>query len=142
MLRVNLNSVSVLAKDERRVILKEIKFDVEAGQVYTILGKNGSGKTTLIKSLTALLPDDQYEVSGSVFLNGTNLLSTTNEDLRAIRKKNIRYVLQDIANSLDPLKKLKYYFSLAEVETENIEKQLKYFLLPPYNKLCRLHSYD
>jgi ABC-type glutathione transport system ATPase component len=142
MLSVDLNSVSVLDEDEKRTILKDIKFDVQSGQVYTILGKNGSGKSTLIKSLTALLPQEQYEVSGNVIFNGTNLLSTTQENLRAIRKNNIRYVLQDVSNSLDPLKKLKYYFNLSAAETENIEKQLKYFLLPSFKRLSVLHSYE
>ena len=142
MLSVDLNSVSIRDENERRIILKEIKFDVQAGRVYTILGKNGSGKSTLIKSLTALLPQEQYEVSGNVFFNGTNLLITKNETLRTIRKNNIRYVLQDVSDSLDPLKKLKYYFNLSATEAENIEKQLKYFLLPSYTKLCGLHSYE
>lgn len=142
MLNVDLNSVSVLDEDERRVILKEIQFEVQAGSVYTILGKNGSGKSTLIKSLTALLPQEQYAIYGNVFFNDMNLLKTNKDTLRKIRKNNIRYVLQDVANSLDPLKKLKYYFNLSNTETEVIENQLKYFLLPTYKKLCGLHSYE
>ena len=142
MLNVDINSVSVLNENKRRIILKEIKFELREGKVYTILGKNGSGKSTLIKSLTSLLPEELYKVEGKVFFNGLNLLSTTHENLRAIRKKNIRYVLQDVANSLDPLKKLSYYFNLAETDSKQIEDYLNYFLLPSYKKLFTLHPYE
>jgi ABC-type glutathione transport system ATPase component len=142
MLIADINSVSILDEEKSRTILKDIKFDVEKGNTYTILGKNGSGKSTLIKSLTALLPSDHYEVRGKVLFNGTDLLNISADELREFRKNNIRYVLQDVANSLDPLKKIKYYFDLSEVKTEQIEEQLNYFLLPEYKKLSVLHSYE
>ena len=55
MLSVDINSVSILDNESQRNVLKNIRFNIEVGKVYTILGKNGSGKSTLIKSLTALL---------------------------------------------------------------------------------------
>jgi ABC-type glutathione transport system ATPase component len=142
MLNVNIISVSVRNEKERRIILKEIKFELLAGKIYTILGKNGSGKSTLIKSLSSLLPDELYEVNGKVIFNGTDILNTTQENLRKIRKENIRYVLQDVANSLDPLKKLKYYFDLTNTDSAQMENYLGYFLLPSYKKLAGLHSYE
>ena len=69
MLSVDINSVSILDEENRRMILRDIKFDIEGGKVYTILGKNGSGKSTLIKSLTALFPQTEYEVKGNVIFD-------------------------------------------------------------------------
>jgi peptide/nickel transport system ATP-binding protein len=142
MLNADINSVAIIDEESRRIILQKIKFDVEKGKIYTILGKNGSGKSTLIKSLTGLLPIAQYEIKGKVFFNGTDLLDTSQEKLREIRKNKIRYVFQDVANSLDPLKKLKYYFHLSEAKVGQIEEQLNFFLLPDYKKLSGLHSYE
>ena len=135
MLNADINSVSVIDDESSRTILQNINFGIEKGKVYTILGKNGSGKSTLIKALTDLLPATQFEVRGKVFfytigINKTDLLDTSAEKLREIRKNNIRYVFQDVANSLDPLKKLKYYFDLSNVKPEQIEEQLNFFLLP------------
>lgn len=142
MLNADINSVSILDEEIRQTILKDIKFAIEKGKVYTILGKNGSGKSTLIKSLTALLPVANYEVKGNVFFEGSNLLNSSEDKLREIRKNNIRYVFQDAANSFDPLKKIKYYFDLSNISPLKIEELLFFFLLPNYKKLASLHSYE
>jgi ABC-type glutathione transport system ATPase component len=142
MLSVDINSVSILDEGSHRPLLTDIKFDIRRGKVYTILGKNGSGKSTLIKSLTALLPNDEYNTTGKVFFNETNLLNCSEEKLREIRKHNIRYVFQDAVNSFDPLKKIKYYFDISNISPLKIEELLLFFLLPPYKKLSILHSYE
>ncbi|MCU0365423.1 MAG: ATP-binding cassette domain-containing protein [Ignavibacteriaceae bacterium] len=142
MLSVDINLVSLLDEDKRKTILQHIKFDIGKGKVYTILGKNGSGKSTLIRSLTSLLPTDLYEVKGKALFEGTDLLQTSEEKLREIRKNNIRYVFQDAANSFDPLKNIKYYFDLSNISPLKIEELLLYFLLPDYKKLSKLHSYE
>jgi len=142
MLNVDLNSVSLLDEEKRKTILQNIKFDIEKGKVYTILGKNGSGKSTLIKSLTVLLPFELYKINGKVLFNDIDLLNTTEEILQGIRKNNIRYVFQDAANSFDPLKKIKYYFDLTNISPLKIEELLLFFLLPSYKKLSGLHSYE
>jgi len=142
MLSVDINSVSLLDEDKRKTILQNIKFDIEKGKVYTILGKNGSGKSTLIKSLTVLLPSELYEVNGKVLFDDVDLLNTANEILTGVRKNNIRYVFQDAANSFDPLKKISYYFDLSNISPLKIEELLLFFLLPTYKKLSGLHSYE
>jgi ABC-type glutathione transport system ATPase component len=152
MLNVDITSVSVLTEIEKKILLQNIKFDLEKSKIYTILGKNGSGKSTLIKSLTALLPAYQYEVKGKVIFsaiggsasggNAINLINAAEGQLREIRKNNIRYVFQDVANSLDPLKKMKYYFDISEANSELIEEQLNFFLLPGYKKISSLYSYE
>jgi len=142
MLSVDINSVSISEDEKRRTILSDIGFNIRAGKIYTILGKNGSGKSTLIKSLTALLPAQEYASSGKVYFNDTDLLTCSREKLSEIRKHNIRYVFQDAANSLDPLKKIKYYFDLTNVSPLKIEELLLFFLLPPYKKISNLYSYE
>ena len=142
MLSVDINSVSILDEENKRTIIKDIKFDIEGGKVYSILGKNGSGKSTLIKSLTALLPTTNYSIEGKVIFNRTDIFNSSEEKLREIRRNNIRYVFQDAANSLDPLKKIKYYFDLSNISPLKIEELLLFFLLPAYKKLSGLHSYE
>ncbi|MBE0572659.1 MAG: ABC transporter ATP-binding protein [Ignavibacteriaceae bacterium] len=142
MLTVDINSISIIDEVISRTILKDIKFDVDKGKVYTILGKNGSGKSTLIKSITSLLPPDIYEVNGEVQFDDIDLLNSSEEKLREIRKKHIRYVFQDAANSFDPLKKIKYYFDLSNISPLKIEELLLFFLLPTFKKLSGLHSYE
>jgi ABC-type dipeptide/oligopeptide/nickel transport system ATPase component len=70
------------------------------------------------------------------------LFKTDEGKLREIRKNSIRYVFQDAANSLDPLKRIKYYFDLSEKAITLIDEHLNYFQLPEYKKISHLHSYE
>jgi zinc transport system ATP-binding protein len=38
------------------VILRDVGFEVRAGEIVTLIGPNGSGKTTLLKALLGLMP--------------------------------------------------------------------------------------
>lgn len=51
------------------LVLKDISFTVEQGELFGILGPNGSGKTTLLKMLSGILPLKQ----GEIFIMGKRL---------------------------------------------------------------------
>ena len=125
-----------------RTVLQDIQFELNPGEIYTILGKNGSGKSTLIKSLTKLLDLRMYSTEGSVFWKDENIFLMNEADLLELRRKKIKYVLQDLNFNFDPLKKLKYYFEKSGLNKENISEQLKYYLLPEYEIISGLHSYE
>jgi ABC-type glutathione transport system ATPase component len=142
MLNVDIDTINLLSGSSEKLLLKNLKFEIGSKSIYNILGKNGSGKTTLIKSLTGLLPQNQYEVKGKVEFYKNDLLNTAPEVLRSIRKEKIRYVFQDAINSFDPLRKFEYYFNNSEATRIDIEEQLQYFLLPGYDNISKLYPYE
>jgi putative ABC transport system ATP-binding protein len=72
-------------------VLKNVTFDVEKGQTFSIVGPSGSGKTTLL-GLCAGLDDPN---AGSVELCGYDL-NTLNEDERAeLRNKEVGFIFQN-----------------------------------------------
>ena len=141
MLNVLLNNVSV-TKDKERVILKDIAFELDGGNIYTILGKNGTGKSTLLKSLTGLLDNRFYSIIGKVIYNDKDILSLKEDELQNIKKNEIKYVFQDPVNSFDHLKKFKYYFNLFTKEGKEVDKLLDFFLLPDSKKLFKMYPYE
>ena len=73
--------------EANREILRDLNFEVEAGQKITIVGPSGSGKSTLM-SLMLRLYDP---VRGSILIDGQDLREYTLESLRS----QISVVLQD-----------------------------------------------
>ena len=62
-------------------VLKDVSFSLEEGQVLAIIGSSGSGKTTLLRCLNFLEAPD----SGEIYVNGKQLLSQSEEDIRQNR---------------------------------------------------------
>jgi peptide/nickel transport system ATP-binding protein len=142
MLSVSIDEIKFKGMNSERLLLENIRFALEAGKIFTILGKNGSGKSTLVKSITGLLDRRFYIVAGEVIFEGENILKMPVEKLLSIRRNKIKYVFQDAANSFDSLKRLKYYFSKSEAEQKERESLLEYFLLPGSDELSRLYPYE
>lgn len=142
MLNVNIQNISVLSDDSFRNLVSDVSFNLPSNSVYTILGNNGSGKSTLIKSFTGLLDSRFYNITGRVNWSGKDLLSLNYRDLLNIRKTDIRYVFQDSINSLDPLRRIKYYFDLCNSTKDKLGELLDQFQLPSYNFISEKHSYE
>lgn len=142
MLKVDIEKIILNNNNVNRELLCNINFTLSDKRVYTILGKNGSGKSTLIKSLTSLLNKDVYKVDGVIYWYSENIFKMDSLRLLELRKKEIKYVLQDLNNNFDPLKKLKYYFDNSGIDEKSISTLLKSFLLPDYQTISNLHSYE
>lgn len=142
MLKAKLNYLNIKTSTSDIPLLKNIEFNLKRNSINTILGKNGSGKTSFILVLTNLLNNSIYDYSITVELFEQNLFNLSRAELEEYRRKNIRYVFQDPIGSFDPLKKIKYYFDLLNIEKTEIEMELDLFRLPSYNRLIKMHSYE
>jgi branched-chain amino acid transport system ATP-binding protein len=58
-------------------ILHGIDFDVNAGEVVTLLGRNGAGKTTTLKSIMGIIG----KRTGSVKFNNQDIIRTTSDKI-------------------------------------------------------------
>ena len=66
----------------KNIVLKNISFDVNAGDIIAIVGPSGSGKSTLLRCLNMIETPD----NGKIIFEGTNLLDK-NTNLPLIREK-------------------------------------------------------
>ncbi|SDY29930.1 peptide/nickel transport system ATP-binding protein [Modestobacter sp. DSM 44400] len=79
-----------------------VSFDVEAGEVLAVVGESGCGKSVTAMSLGGLLPRSAT-VTGSVLLEGTELVGASDRQLRGIRGDDLAYIFQEPMTSLNPV---------------------------------------
>ncbi len=80
-----------------------VSFSVEAGETFGLVGESGCGKTTTCHAIVRLLPPSARIVSGSIELEGEDLVKKSQGEMRLIRGRRIATILQDPMASLDPL---------------------------------------
>ena len=83
------------AKDIRKSfnqleVLKGVDFSARQGEVVAIMGASGAGKSTLLQILGTLLTPD----SGSLVIDGSNVLDMDARELAAFRNRRIGFVFQ------------------------------------------------
>lgn len=64
---LKIDSLSVAYGD--KVVLRDVSFEVQPGEILALIGPNGAGKSTLIRAMTGVVPIK----SGQVSVNGQNL---------------------------------------------------------------------
>ncbi|HEY3080253.1 MAG TPA: ABC transporter ATP-binding protein [Chloroflexota bacterium] len=83
--------------------LDGVSFDLHRGERMGLVGESGSGKTTLAVALMRLLRPPGHVVGGRVLLEGRDLRTMSEDELRAVRLKEIALVPQAAMNSLNPV---------------------------------------
>ena len=85
--------------------VRGVSFAMEAGDTLGVVGESGSGKTMLALAALGLVPKSA-KVSGSIRLDGRELLSCTPAQWRSIRGARVSMVFQDPMTALNPMYKV------------------------------------
>jgi peptide/nickel transport system ATP-binding protein len=93
-----------LSRDGRaNLVLDRISFDAAPGEIIALVGESGSGKSTIGLALQGLLPlGSAPQISGSIRLDGTEIVGAVDKALRAARRSLVRAVSQDPMGALNP----------------------------------------
>ena len=70
--------------------VRDVSFDVQAGEVFVVMGLSGSGKSTLVRMLNRL----HDPTAGQVLLAGEDIMQLDDERLREVRRRKISMVFQ------------------------------------------------
>jgi microcin C transport system ATP-binding protein len=87
--------------DEATRAVREVSFDLRAGERYALVGESGSGKTVTALAMLRLVEDAHYH--GAIRFEGRNLLDVSDRDMRAIRGADIAMIFQEPMTALNPL---------------------------------------
>ena len=88
-----LSKAEVLARFEAVVGVRNVSFDVHAGEIFCVMGLSGSGKSTLVRHVNRLIEPTR----GRIFINGEDVGALAPEELRALRADRIGMVFQNMA---------------------------------------------
>lgn len=79
-----------------------VNLEIKRGEVFGVVGESGCGKSTLGRGLIRLLP----LTSGSVVINGKNIVDLNKKEMKEMRKK-IQIIFQDPSACLNPRRTVK-----------------------------------
>jgi peptide/nickel transport system ATP-binding protein len=104
---LEVEDLSVGFRTRRGVVqaLSEATVTIEPGELLLVVGESGCGKTVLAHSLLRLLPRN-VDVSGSIRLDGEDVLALKPDALRRMRGRRMALIPQSPASSLNPVRKL------------------------------------
>ena len=87
-------------------VLRDLRLEMQPGEILGLVGESGSGKSTLALSILRLLDLKGGKATGRVCLNGRELMSLSESEMREIRGRDIGLVLQSPMSSLNPALKV------------------------------------
>jgi len=109
----------------KREVLKDVSFSINAHERVSILGESGEGKTTILRLILGLIRPD----SGRIIIDGEDITNKTEEELSQVRRK-FSIVFQEGAlfDSLNVKENvafcLREYTKMSENEIDNRVKEL------------------
>ena len=85
------SKTEILEKTGATVGVYDVNFEVQAGEIFVIMGLSGSGKSTLIRLLNRLIDP----TSGDIYIDGQDVAKMNEEELRDVRRHKLNMVFQN-----------------------------------------------
>ena len=108
-----------------------LSFHLERGQTLGIVGESGSGKSVTSMAVMGLHTAKNAHISGSIKLDGQELVGADQETVRALRGKKMAMIFQDPLSSMHPF----YTVGNQIIEAYRIHNKVS-------KKVARAHAID
>ena len=99
---LHVDNLTVTAPGSTTALVGPLNFELAAGEKLGIIGESGSGKSLTALSIMGLLPDG-VRASGSVTVDGYEVVGARDARIRPLRGKTMAMVFQEPMSALDPL---------------------------------------
>jgi peptide/nickel transport system ATP-binding protein len=100
-----------------------VSFTLDAGQTLGIVGESGSGKSVTFLTVMGLVDPRQATVTGSVLLDGEQILGAGPSRMRQIRGRKMGMIFQDPMTSLNPVKTIGWQLQEAVMIHQDVTKK-------------------
>jgi peptide/nickel transport system ATP-binding protein len=100
-----------------------VSFALESGRTLGVVGESGSGKSVTFLTVMGLVDPKQASVSGSVKVDGEEILGASSRRLRQIRGAQIGMIFQDPMTSLNPVKTIGWQLEEAVLIHQDVTRK-------------------
>ncbi len=87
-------------------VVHGLDFSIAAGQTLALVGESGSGKSVTSLAIMGLLPEGSGRVTGSIKLEGRELLGLSEVEMQRVRGGEISMIFQEPMTSLNPVQRI------------------------------------
>lgn len=123
-LQVENLSTEIKTPDGVLTVLEDINLSIKNGEILAIVGESGSGKSMTIHSILQLIPKKLLAgYHGKVNIEGRNLTTLSEKEMKAVRGKKISLIAQNAMTSLDPSYKVGTQIVEIIIAKTNLTKQ-------------------
>ncbi|MFJ1257088.1 ABC transporter ATP-binding protein [Cupriavidus sp. CuC1] len=88
---------------DRAHAVKDVSYDLHAGEILCIVGESGSGKSMSANAIMGLLPPYLKPQGGQILFQGKDLLAQDEQTLLSMRGKAMAMVFQEPLSALNPV---------------------------------------
>jgi peptide/nickel transport system ATP-binding protein len=101
-----------------------LTFDVERGHILGIVGESGSGKSVTSLAILGLHKGTRAQVTGEIWLNGTELVSASENEVRDLRGNEMAMIFQDPLSALHPFYTVGHQISEAYLVHNKVSRKV------------------
>ena len=103
--------------------VRGVSLVISKGESIGIVGESGSGKTVMSRASMGLLRGRRVKRTGSVKLDGQELLTLSNEDIRGLWGTKMAMIFQDPMTALNPVRRVGSQFNESLVKRLGMSKE-------------------
>ncbi|UWP58263.1 ABC transporter ATP-binding protein [Ruminococcus gauvreauii] len=82
--------------------VRDVSWQLDAGEVLAVVGESGCGKTVMVQSIMKLLPENSKIRQGKILVSGEDITGYGEKQMRRLRSSEFSMVFQDPMTSLNP----------------------------------------
>ena len=101
----------------------DVSFTVNQGKTLGLVGESGCGKSVTAMSIAQLVSPPGKIVGGQILLNGRDLLSLSEQQMRQTRGAQLSMVFQEPMTALNPVLQIGFQIAEAVLAHEKVSKQ-------------------
>ena len=100
---MQVRDLSVEAVDSGEAILRDVSFELRAGEIFALVGESGSGKSVTSLAAMRLLPDALRITGGAVHIGEQDLFGLSETRMGEVRGRRVAMIFQNAMSALNPV---------------------------------------